>query len=263
MNRTTTMIHFSPSGTTARTANLIAANISDSVQSIDLLKDKPKMEKHFSSNDIVVVAMPVFAGRLPGICADMLGMLKGDRTPAIAAVVYGNRAYEDALLELTDILKENGFIVVGAGAMVAQHSIFPNVAKGRPDESDIEMIRGFAARCAAVIESSKTGSLPVPGNRPYRETGGGLPIAVSAGSSCNACGACGKICPVGAIPVDELRKTDKEKCINCTACISICPQKARKYRGMKYWLGGKAFGKKCSTRLEPEFYVLDNSGAQI
>lgn len=68
----------------------------------------------------------------------------------MAVVVYGNRDYEDALLELHDILSENGFVVVAAGAFVARHSIFPDVAAGRPDRDDLDRMAEFAERVRSV-----------------------------------------------------------------------------------------------------------------
>ena len=254
MNQTVTNIFFSPSGTTSTSANLIATNISNNIQNINLLKNKITEEQQFTSNDIVIVSMPVFAGRIPAICADMLKNLKGNNTPAIAVVVYGNRAYEDALLELTNILTENGFIIAGAAALVAQHSIFTKVAHGRPDASDIEKIKNFATQCAAAIKTKTFPALSVPGNSPYRAPSS-IPLSISVGSNCNECGACVRICPVGAIPAENPQSTDSDKCINCTACISACPKHVRKYGGIKYFLGSKAFSKKCAARCEPEFFI--------
>ena len=253
MNKTVTSIFFSPSGTTAICANQIANTISANVKTIDLLKNKITEELLFTENDILVVAMPVYAGRIPGVCAKMLQHLKGNNTPAIAAAVYGNRHYDDALLELSTLLIQNGFVLAGAATLVAQHSIFPQVANGRPDASDLDKIKNFAVQCAATIENNVFPPLKVPGNTPYREaTPVKLPIPVSA--KCNNCGACASICPMQAISKENPRETDIDKCISCTACIHICPQQARKYRGLKYFLGSKVFKKKCTVRREPEFF---------
>lgn len=36
--------------------------------------------------------------------------------------VYGNRAYEDALLEMFDIAKDSRFILITASAFIGEHS---------------------------------------------------------------------------------------------------------------------------------------------
>ena len=42
------------------------------------------------------------------------------QTPAVLVVVYGNRAYDDALLELSDIATGAGFVPLAAGAFVGE-----------------------------------------------------------------------------------------------------------------------------------------------
>lgn len=106
-------------------------------------------------------------------CPKLLSQFTGSDTPALAVVVYGNRDYEDALLELADLLKSRGFVLAGAAAVVAQHSIFPAVAAGRPDAADIEKLHSFAASAAEKIRLAAgpedLGEFPIPGNHPYRK----------------------------------------------------------------------------------------------
>ena len=45
----------------------------------------------------LLAVVPVYGGRVPAIAIQRLRALKGQGGPAIAVVVYGNRAYEDAL----------------------------------------------------------------------------------------------------------------------------------------------------------------------
>ncbi len=55
-------------------------------------------------------------------------------------------------------------------------------------------------------------------------SGSGKPEMIT----CTQCGACIKVCPVGAIYRDEegiVRILD-EKCIGCQACVTACPEKA-------------------------------------
>lgn len=121
-------IHFSPTQTTAAVVGRIASAF-DSSEQISLMRDiDPAV---CEKTDTVIVGMPVFAGRIPATAKQRLMKIKGNQTPAIAVVVYGNRAYEDALLELKDTLEQNGFVIAAAGAFIARHSLFPAAAAGR------------------------------------------------------------------------------------------------------------------------------------
>lgn len=101
-------------------------------------------EKDISSEDLAIVGMPIFAGRIPKTGRERLLKLKGNNTKAIAIANYGNAHVTDALLELVDLLKENGFDVIAAATTVSHHSIFDGVAQGRPDSEDIEKLMNSA-----------------------------------------------------------------------------------------------------------------------
>lgn len=252
------LIYFSASGTTKSVISTLYEGLGcDEKKEYDLLQQPPKQVVAIAADTPAVFAVPVYAGRIPALCADMLGQFKGTNTPAVAIVVYGNRDYDDALLELTDILKANGFKIVTAAAFVAEHCIFPAVAEGRPDKKDKEIIKAFGAECnKAFAEFSGKENVAVKGNTPYCKAAA-IPIKPSGDSKCNACGTCVKVCPTNAIAAETPRKTDKSRCISCTACIAMCPQNARKFHGPLYAIAGKDFSKKNMARKEPELFVSD------
>ena len=127
-------IYFSPSSTTKKVVEQIANNFSQEKETYDLLNFNS--EKEFSNEDIAIVGMPVFAGRIPKSARKRLEKIKGNNTPAIAVANYGNAHVTDALLELVDLLEENKFNVVAAATTVSHHSIFDGVAVGRPDSEE-------------------------------------------------------------------------------------------------------------------------------
>lgn len=101
----------------------------------------------------ILLIAPVYAGRIPEMAAKLFSQIDGHGMKAIVAVVYGNRDYDDALLELADIAIADGFEVIGAGAFIAQHCIFPKVANGRPDSSDNDKCI-TCCRCIAVCSTN-------------------------------------------------------------------------------------------------------------
>lgn len=250
-------IDFSPAGTTKKITGRIAAQFSKKREEYHLLQKEIVRPMVCQKEDLVVIGMPVYAGRIPQVCVPSLQNLKGNQTPAIVVVVYGNREYEDALVELYDRMKEQGFLVIGAAAFVAQHSIFPNVANGRPDEEDKKKIDLFSENCIRKLEQFSADTwtpLNIRGNRPYREIGE-VELKPEGNKLCNFCGSCVHICPIHAINRDNPRITDKKKCISCTACIQVCPTGSRKFRGLVYQMAQVMFWKKCARRKEPEWFL--------
>ena len=249
----TMKIYFSPSGTTKTVVDQIASNFTPEQETYDLLNFNS--EKTFSGDDIVIVGMPVFAGRIPKTARQRLAKFKGENTPAIAVVNYGNAHVTDSLLETADLLKENGFNVVAAASTVSHHSIFNGVAQGRPDSRDIEKINDFAEKCVEKIESGESLESELPGNRPYADYKQ-LPFVVSCDETvCAFCYDCVSICPEKAIPDDDPVDTDLDLCSRCTACIHICPEDARMFTGKAFEDRKPEFEQSNSERKEPEFFL--------
>lgn len=248
-----TRIYFSPSGTTKKVVDQIASNFEDKNESYDLLNFDS--DKKFESDNVIVVGMPVFAGRIPKTARKRLAKFKGDNTPAIAVVNYGNAHVTDSLLELVDLLKENNFNVVAAASTVSHHSIFGGVAVGRPDSEDIAKINEFAKDCIGKIENNESLTADIPGQKPYTDYKQ-LPFEIVCDDMiCAFCYDCVTACPEGAIPDDDPIDTDLDICSRCTACISICPEDARSFAGEAFEAKKPAFESANSKRKEPEFYL--------
>lgn len=217
-------VYFSPTGGTRKACAALARAMSPKAEEADLCSLEG--EWNFGPEDVVVVGMPVFGGRIPGFGAEKLRHCHGNGAVAVTAAVYGNRAFEDALIELGDCLEEQGFRVAAAAALLAEHSMVREVAAGRPDEKDQEDIRAFAARIGEKLDREAWELPQVPGNRPYRGWKQ-MPVTPLTGDSCIFCGLCAGECPTGAIPPDAPDTTVQEKCILCMRCISLCPVKTR------------------------------------
>ena len=214
--------HFSPTGGTKKVADAIAAGLNTPVAEMDLTR--ADSSAILGENDALMAVLPVFAGRVPRISLERLSALKGNGQKAVAVVVYGNREFDDALLETKDALEANGFQVIAAAAFIAEHSIVRSIAAGRPDAEDEILCRQFASDVMAKADEAAT--VQVPGKKPYKEL---KPSAFhpAANENCVRCGACAALCPVGAIPPDAPGRTNNEACINCMRCVEACPVGSR------------------------------------
>ena len=246
-------IYFSPSQTTKRVIEQISSNFNETSEAYDLLHFD--LEKDFKKDDIAIVGMPVFAGRIPKSARNRLAKLKGNNTKAIAVANYGNAHVSDALLELVDLLRENKFDVIAAATTVSHHSIFDSVAVGRPDENDIKKINEFSKKCQEKIKSGKSLESKIPGNIPYVEYKQ-LPFEIACDEThCIFCYDCISICPENAIPEDDPVNTDLNMCSRCTACINICPENARSFTGEAFESKKPVFEEANSERKEVEIFL--------
>lgn len=221
-----TTAYFSPTGTTAAVSRAIARGFYMESREVDL--SASVSEAALGSDAVLLAAAPVYGGRVPAVAVERLSALKGDGAMAVAVVVYGNRDYDDALLEWKNALEQNGFRVVAAAAFIAEHSIVRSIAAGRPDENDLRTAERFGASVAEKIVKplSEQASVQVPGKAAYKDYKG-LPFHPKADKHCTKCGACAKACPVGAIPPEAPALTSESKCITCMRCVAVCPMKAR------------------------------------
>lgn len=250
-------VYFSATYTTRKVIREIADRMNTQVIEHDITQRKPENPVQLPEDSLLIVGIPVYAGRIPALAVEALKQFEGRLTPAIIVCVYGNRDYDDALLELHDLVIERGFKPVSAAAFIAQHSIFPTVGTSRPDQQDLIRIQAFADESRACLETIEdTGLIPdlkIKGNSIYK-TPGKIPLAPKGNRRCDQCGTCARLCPVEAIPADKPRTTDKQKCIACGRCIVVCPQDARHFGGLLYSLVKRKFTKANAARKEPEIY---------
>jgi len=231
------LVYFSPTGTTQRVLSAIALGYGEpAARARDLTLEADEAFVP-APGSLTVIGAPVYGGRVAPLAAERLKTLSGGGAPAAVVVCYGNRAFEDALIELRDIAAARGFVPVAGAAFIGEHSYStPDkpLAPGRPDASDLALAEAFGLAVRKRLESlppmdlAALPPLSVPGAFPYKTLGPAAPMAPETDpDACVLCGACAVVCPTAAVTVSDEVATDVPACIRCCACVKSCPSGAR------------------------------------
>ncbi len=262
---TLSLIYYSPTGTSKKVVREIGQNLGlKLVSENNLAENKSESMPKTDDNCLTIFGMPVYSGRLPITVIETLKKLQSDQSSAVIVVVYGNRAYEDALLELKEIVSNCGFKVIAGAAFIGEHSYSTNdkpIAKNRPDEKDLEKCRKFARMITEKLKNSKALSSlsepEIPGNYPYkdRKQTSAEVHPETDNELCTLCGICAEVCPINAITIQDTVITDGELCTLCCACVKYCPEDARFFDHPSVNSIRDNLFLNCSERKEPEYFV--------
>lgn len=247
--------------------------IKNLVDMIDITKRQQRNSQVLSGkDDVVILAAPVYYGRVPEEMMPYLTSLNAERTPVVLVAVYGNRAFEDSLKELHDIAVDAKMIPVAGGTFVAEHSYssktYP-IALNRPDESDIRKAQEFGVAIRKKLQNVKSledlTAFTIPGQFPYIEPVNLNMIKKARSvvaltpetdiSKCTQCGQCADVCPTGAISSDDVTQTDRWQCLICFACVKICPEDARQMNEPNFQSAIQALQQNCQDRKEPKIFL--------
>ena len=166
-------IVFSPTGGTRKVSGLVAGALGKNTVTVDLADSGLDFSAvSMTEDDVAVISVPAYAGRIPAVVADRLGMVRGNGARAVLVCVYGNRAFEDTLVELEDVAKRAVFRVVAAVSAIAEHSVARQFAAGRPDAQDAAQLAEFAQQIQQKLLAEDASGPSIPGNRPYKQAGG-------------------------------------------------------------------------------------------
>jgi ferredoxin len=261
-------VYFSPTGTTRKAISAFARGMGLRWKEIDLTlpENRQIVNQSFTKDDLLVAGLPVYGGRLPKNLDNFFSGLTGNGTPAVALVMYGNREYDDALIELKLRLEEKGFVVKAGAAFIGEHSFSEKIATGRPDARDLTAAADFGRKTIESINKGLSGKLNLKGNFPFVKKGYDPAIhldfpphpRIVTTESCTQCQICSQNCPWGAINPSDCKIRDYSKCLLCFRCLKNCPEKAIQATGEKWLEYLPQFEKRLNAqRKEPELFLPD------
>ena len=216
-------LYFSGTGTTEKVvctlAKALGRYLGASVERFDFTRPEAReAEQRFGPGELAVIGTPVYAGRVPNVLLKYLtGKLRGSGALAIPVVLFGNRNFDDGLIELRNILEQDGLRAVAGAAFVGEHSFSRTLAAGRPDKQDLARAEDFARAAAekiAALSALPETAVAVRGEEPLRpyytprdRQGKAVNILkvkpLTDLDKCSGCGLCAALCPMGSIdPVD-------------------------------------------------------------
>lgn len=258
------VLYFSPTGGTEKIARFIAGELARKLslepEYISFTKpEEREREYRFGPDDLLVMASPVYAGRLPNkLMPEYKAKIFGDGSPALPICVFGNRNYDEALRELVLLLEGNGFRTAGAAAFAGRHAFSDQVGEGRPDGDDFALMRDFAAKAADKLAGEDLPLLEISREEigPYytpRKADGAPAKFLKAKpltdwSKCCQCGACSRACPMGSI--DKKTMEAVGLCIKCQACVRKCTRRAKYFEDPDFLSHVAMLEQNCTARAE-------------
>lgn len=213
------------------------------------------LDEVLSSDDLALFSVPVYGGKVAPTALERMAQVRGEGTPAILLVTYGNRNFEQVLVQLADFVRERGFRPIAAAALVGEHSYsnaqYP-IAVGRPDATDLASAEEFGKQIANKLKDrdKETWDIDIANNMPCLETPEASlqafrlfvqeytrqqqanPVKAYPAASpdaCSHCGVCVELCPTQAIAIGCEEVTDATRCIRCCACVKGCPSGVRTF----------------------------------
>ncbi|MBI9085285.1 MAG: EFR1 family ferrodoxin [Desulfobacterales bacterium] len=242
----TLIVSFSQTGNTRKVGRAMAEAMAEAGFVVRTISFKKVTAEDFLAADLIGVGAPCFESQAPTPVRDFLvGLpdLKGRRAFVFATA---GGAPGRVLWDMARPLKQRGAEVLGGFLCrgTCYHPIpclvgrFPE----RPDETDLEKARRFAASVAEMVQGDDPRSVPAENRLETLNPGLGLydiaglalkdplirflmPKPRVDSDACDQCGWCVHECPTASIILHSTPEIGGQ-CIRCYRCLTGCPKNA-------------------------------------
>ncbi len=262
--------YFTGTDTTKNVVHRIGKNLKEelNLEEVDYdfsLPSSRNTPPKFTEDDLVIAGVPTIAGRVPNLLLPYLNTMEASGAKVVTIALYGNRNYDDCLMELSKIFEEHGGVVIAGGAFIGEHSFSKILGKNRPDDEDYKVIDEFSKKIVEKIKAQDFSKVIVGGEYPLRpyytprdRHGNGIDIRKVKPKTdmekCTDCKLCAEICPMGAINYDNVEEVPGI-CMKCCACIKKCPVEAKYFDDEGYLYHARELEEVYARRAEPEYFV--------
>jgi len=261
-------IYFSPTGTTKKVLDHLTETFKEKVFDYDFtLPGARNRFPQVGEGDLVFFGVPTYAGRVPNVLLKYLETIQGNGALAVPVVTFGNRNFDNSLIELRDILEKAGFHTIAACAASCEHSFSYTLGAGRPDSADKFTLTIFATQVRHKAYDMEEICAPIEVDgipetyggyyKPQDRNGNYIDIrkvVPKVSDACTNCGLCAKVCPMGSIQSRDVRQM-KGICIKCGACYKKCPEKARYFDDEGYLYHKEELEAMYEKRADNKFFV--------
>ena len=277
-------VYFSPTGNAKKVVTTLAQAIADTLgvpmDSYGFTLPESREKVHtYGADDLLVIGTPVYAGRIPNKMLPFVQThFEGNGALAVPVAVFGNRNFDNGLIELRNELEAHGFHTIAGAGIPTEHVFSDKLATGRPDADDLAQIHAFGIKAAEKIASLTEIPAPIAvrGDDPvgpyYTPLGtDGKPAVflkakpVTDPEKCTGCGICATVCPMGSIPADA-PDTCTGICIKCQACIKICPAGAKYFDNEPFCPTSRCWSRTIRAEVRRSIlfkkYILTNGSCQ-
>lgn len=243
------VVYCSPGGSTRHVAQVVEKKLEHAgmtIVSADLGKgdDGSSVISELGNEKICLfIGSPVYVNHpVPPVMRFIADLPENAEVYAVPFITWGGASSGIALYDMGKALMDKGIPLVGAGKVLALHSMMWRcenpLGEDHPDEEDDRLIGELVS---GVLEKTAIGSpetLPLIdlAYQPEKvhaemekitlETAKGhMPKKEISEELCTECGVCAEICPVQAIILSPYPEFS-ENCICCFQCVRNCPEEA-------------------------------------